>query len=139
MINKLAIIGAGNMGGALVKGWTKAGLAANLAVTAHTKRTLDRLTEACPGISVTLDNKEATSGADVVVLAVKPWLVGQVIEEIKPVLTDKLVFSVAAGVRHERIDVYVMPNIAAEYGHSMTFVEEAPQATAVAELFGRVG
>ena len=127
------------MGGALVKGWTKAGMAANLAVTAHTQRTLDRLTEACPGISVTLDNNEAASGADVVVLAVKPWLIQQVIEEIMPVLKDKLVVSVAAGVRHERIDVYVMPNIAAEYGQSMTFVEEAPQATAVAELFGRVG
>ena len=137
--NRIAIIGAGNMGGALVKGWTKAGMAANLTVTAHTQRTLDRLAKACPGISVTLDNKEAASGADVVVLAVKPWLVEQVIEEIKPVLTDKLVVSVAAGVRHERIDVYVMPNIAAEYCQSMTFVEEALQATAVAELFGRVG
>ena len=137
--NRIAIIGAGNMGGALVKGWTKASMAANLTVTAHTQQTLDRLAEACPGISVTLDNKEAARGADVVVLAVKPWLVGQVIEEIEPVLTDKLVVSVAAGVRHERIDVYVMPNIAAEYGQSMTFVEEAPQATAAAELFGRVG
>ena len=137
--NRIAIIGAGNMGGALVKGWTKAGLAANLIVTAHTQRTLDRLSEACPGISVTLDNKEAARGANVVVLAVKPWLVVQVIEEIEPVLKDKLVVSVAAGVRHERIDVYVMPNIAAEYGQSMTFVEEAPQATAAAELFGRVG
>ena len=137
--NRIAIIGAGNMGGALVKGWTKASMAANLIVTAHTQRTLDRLAEACPGISVTLDNKEAARGANVVVLAVKPWLVVQVIEEIEPVLKDKLVVSVAAGVRHERIDVYVMPNIAAEFGESMTFVEEAPQATAAANLFGKVG
>ena len=56
-----------------------------------------------------------------------------------PVLKDKLVVSVAAGVRHDSIDVYVMPNIAAEYGESMTFVEEAQKAEAVAELFGRVG
>lgn len=137
--NRIAVIGAGNMGGALVKGWTKAGMTANLAVTAHTQRTLDRLAEACPGISVTLDNRKAVEGADIVVLAVKPWLVEQVIEEIEPVLKDKLLVSVAAGIRHERIDVYVMPNIAAEYGQSMTFVEEALQATAVAELFGRVG
>ena len=137
--NRIAVIGAGNMGGALVKGWTKASMAANLTVTAHTQQTLDRLAEACPGISITLDNKEAARGADVVLLAVKPWLILQVIEEIMPVLKDTLVVSVAAGVRHERIDVYVMPNIAAEYGESMTFVEEAPQATAVAELFGRVG
>ena len=56
-----------------------------------------------------------------------------------PELKGKLVISVAAGIRNERIDVYAMPNIAAEFGESMTFVEEAPQATAVAELFGRVG
>lgn len=136
---KVGILGAGNMGGALVKGWTKAGMAACITASAHTQRTLDRLAEACPGINVTLDNKEAVSDADIVVLAVKPWLVGQVIEEIEPQLNDKLLVSVAAGVRHERIDVYVMPNIAAEYGESMTFVEEAPQAEAVAELFGRVG
>ena len=137
--NRIAVIGAGNMGGALVKGWTRAGMEANLTVTAHTQLTLDRLAEACPGISVTLDNREAVSGADVVVLAVKPWLIHQLIEEIMPVLKDKLVVSVAAGVRHDRIDVYVMPNIAAEYGESMTFVEEAQKAEAVAELFGRVG
>ena len=137
--NRIAVIGAGNMGGALVKGWTKASMAANLVVTAHTQRTLDRLAEACPGISVTLDNNEAASCADVVVLAVKPWLIQQVIEEIMPVLKDKLVVSVAAGVRHERIDVYVMPNIAAEFGESMTFVEEAPQATVAADLFSKVG
>ncbi len=137
--NRIAVIGAGNMGGALVKGWTRAGMEANLTVTAHTQKTLDRLAEACPGISVTLDNREAVSGADVVVLAVKPWLIHQVIEEMMPVLKDKLVVSVAAGVRHDRIDVYVMPNIAAEYGESMTFVEETPKAEAVAELFGRVG
>ena len=136
---KIAIIGAGNMGGALVKGWTKAGMAANLTVTAHTQQTLDRLAEACPGISVTLDNRKAVEGADIVVLAVKPWLVEQVIEEIEPVLKDKLVVSVAAGVRHERIDVYAMPNIAAEFGESMTFIEEADQATAAATLFERVG
>jgi pyrroline-5-carboxylate reductase len=56
-----------------------------------------------------------------------------------PELKDKLLVSVAAGVRHERIDVYAMPNIAAEFGESMTFVEEAEKAVAVAELFGKVG
>ena len=136
---KIAFIGTGNMGGALVKGWTKAGMAADITASAHTQQTLDRLVEACPGITVTLDNRKAAEGADVVVLAVKPWLVQQVISEIMPELKDKLVISVAAGVRNERIDVYAMPNIAAEFGESMTFVEEAEQADKAAALFGKVG
>lgn len=136
---KITVIGAGNMGGALVKGWAKAGLSSNLIVTARTQETLDRLVEACPGITTMLDNKQATKGADIVLLAVKPWLVEQVIEEIKPELADKLLISVAANVRHERINVYAMPNIAAEFGESMTFIEEAEQANIAAELFGKLG
>lgn len=137
--NRIAVIGAGNMGGALVKGWTRAGMVANLTVTARTQQTLDRLVEVCPGITATLDNAKAVEGSDVVVLAVKPWLIQQVIEEIMPELKGKLLVSVAAGVRHDRIDVYAMPNIAAEFGESMTFIEEADKAEAVAELFGKVG
>ena len=127
------------MGGALVKGWAKAGMAASLIVTAHTQQTLDRLSEACPGITAMLDNSKAVQEADIVVLAVKPWLVEQVIAEIKPELKYKLLVSVAAGIRHERIDVYVMPNIAAEFGESMTFIEEADKAETAVELFGKVG
>ena len=127
------------MGGALVKGWMKAGMASELTVTAQTQQTLDRIVEACPGITAMLDNSKAVQDSDVVVLAVKPWLVENIIAEIKPELKDKLLISVAAGVRHERIDVYVMPNIAAEFGESMTFVEESYKAAVAAELFGRVG
>ena len=138
---KLAVIGAGNMGGALIKGWVKAGIAADLTITAHTQKTLDHFINTCPGIKTTLSNKQAVEEADVVVLAVKPWLVQQVISEIEPELKDKLLISVAAGIRHERIDVYAMPNIAAEFCESMTFVEESNQEqTEIAEkLFSRVG
>ena len=136
---KITVIGGGNMGGALVKGWAKAGMAADITVTARTQQTLDRLSEACPGITAMLDNVKAIQDADVVVLAVKPWLVEQVIAEIMPELRGKLLVSVAAGIRHERIDVYAMPNIAAEFGESMTFVEEADKANVAAELFGKVG
>ena len=136
---KITVIGAGNMGGALVKGWAKAGLSSDLTVTARSQETLDRLVEACPGITTMLDNKQATKGADVVLLAVKPWLIEQVIEEIKPELADKLLISVAANVRHERINVYAMPNIAVEFGESMTFIEEAPQANVACRALWKVG
>jgi pyrroline-5-carboxylate reductase len=127
------------MGGALVKGWARAGMSSSLTVTARTRQTLDRLKEANPDISLMLDNSKAVQDADVVVLAVKPWLVDGVIAEIKTSLSNKLLISVAAGIRHERIDVYAMPNIAAEYGESMTFIEEAPKATVAARLFSNVG
>lgn len=127
------------MGGALVKGWAKAGMASDITVTAHTQQTLNRLVEACPGITATLDNTKAVEGSDVVVLAVKPWLIQQVIEEIEPELEHKLLISVAATFWHERIDVYAMPNIAAEFGESMTFIEEADKADKAVELFERVG
>ena len=136
---KITVIGAGNMGGALVKGWVKSGMASDITVTARTQQTLDCLFEKCPGITITLDNRKAVQSADVVVLAVKPWLVEPVIAEIMPELKEKLLVSVAAGVRHERIDVYAMPNIAAEFGESMTFVEEAEKAEVAAGLFRKVG
>lgn len=136
---KITVIGAGNMGGALIKGWTKAGLASDLTITAHTQATLDRMSAACPGIQAMLDNKAAVRGANIVVLAVKPWLIDSVIEEIAEVLDDRLLISVAANARNERIDVYAMPNIAAEFGQSMTFVEDSNEAEAAAELFAKVG
>lgn len=136
---KIAVIGAGNMGGALIKGWAKAGLTADLIITAQTQETLNRYTQVYPGIASTLDNVVAAAEADIVVLAVKPWLIQQVIAQIEHILKDKLLVSVAAGTRHERIDVYAMPNIAAEFGESMTFVEESEKAETVSQLFGKVG
>lgn len=122
---KLTVIGAGNMGGALVKGWCRSGMAGDITVTAHTEATLQRFTSLYPGLSATTDNEKAVEGADIVVLAVKPWLVDEVMTQIGPVLDRQqtILVSVAAGVRNDRIDFYVMPNIAAEYGCSMTFIE----------------
>ena len=91
---KITIIGGGNMGGALVKGWAKAGMAANITVAAHTQQTLDRLVEVCPGITAMLDNSKAVQEADVVVLAVKPWFVESIIAEIMSELKDKLLISI---------------------------------------------
>lgn len=132
---KVTVIGSGNMGGALVRGWHKAGQV-EITATAHTQATLDRISADCPGVRVTTNNTEAVKGADIVVLAVKPWLIDSVLEEIMPVLNaDQLVVSVAANAKHPRIDVYAMPNIAAEYGESMTFANDERAK----ELFDQVG
>lgn len=123
------------MGGALVRGWHKAG-GVQITATAHTQATLDRIIRDCPTVRTTTDNVSAVQDADVVVLAVKPWLIDGVLAEITPALTaEQLVISVAANVQHERIDIYAMPNIAAEFHQSMTFVSDE-RARALFDLVG---
>ena len=126
-------------------GWCKAGLASQITITARTQATLERFSSLYPELTATTDNALAVGGADVVVLAVKPWLVDEVIDQIKEPLraSSPLLVSVAAGVRNARINVYAMPNIAAQYGSGMTFVEEPERHTEqyqrVVELFSLVG
>ena len=130
------------MGGALAKGWARAGIANDLTITAHTQATLDKLKNSCPELSVSLSNREAVTDADIIVLAVKPWIVDDVIEEIGNNAKGKIIVSVAANVRNEAISVYAMPNIAAEFGESMTFFEENSNGAvpeAVLDLFLLVG
>lgn len=134
------------MGGALIKGWAKAAREGkadlDITLTARTQQTLDKFAALYPELHTLLNNIEAIQDADIVLLAVKPWLIDSVLCEMGDALKDKTVISVAANARHERIDVYVMPNIAAEFGQSMTFVEETPNAEALqsaVSLFSLVG
>ena len=143
---RLTVIGAGNMGGALVRGWVRSGADLDITVTAKTNKTLEVLSANCPSVKVMRDNAEAARGADVVVVAVKPWLVDNVIEGMGDALDGCKVISVAANARNPRIDVYAMPNIAAEFGQGMTFVEDMQGGEAAGtcvetarELFSLVG
>lgn len=142
---RITVIGAGNMGGALIKGWAKAvrnGRAdLDITITAHTQQTLDKFNAEFPEVHTLLNNEEAVQDADIVVLAVKPWLIDDVLAEISDSIDGKTVVSVAAKVRNERIDVYAMPNIAAEFGEGMTFIESngSDKIHESKELFELVG
>ncbi len=139
---KITVIGAGNMGGALIRGWIRAGLSSNLTITARTKETLDGYKTACPELNVSLSNAEAVRNADIIVLAVKPWFISSVIDEIKDHINNKIIISVAANMRHEAVNIYAMPNIAAEYGESITFIEDTDNKavlTKAEQLFQLVG
>lgn len=158
MPTKITVIGAGNMGGALLRGWARAArkdeAEISLTATARTSRRLDSLAAEFPEIATSLSNTEAVAEADVIVIAVKPWLVADVMAELHAALSSSprrpLIISVAAGIMSTDLSklldlpclcVYAMPNIAAEYGESMTFVEEVseePSALA-ASLFEHVG
>lgn len=98
---KIAVIGAGNIGRALIGGLVN-GHEFNPSQLWATRRNpwaLDELADAFRGIHTTKDNAEAVRQATVVVLAVKPQNVREVLEEIQEaVREDTLLISVLAGI-----------------------------------------
>ena len=97
---KLAVLGAGKLGGILLRAYLKQGLFVSSRVTAtvrHAERAVALSKES--GIAVTTDNREAVKGADIILLTVKPQTVGQVLQEIAPEIgSESLLVSVAASV-----------------------------------------
>jgi pyrroline-5-carboxylate reductase len=121
---RIAVIGAGNMGTALLRGMLKAHWCqpGNLIASGRDAERMKRIQTELK-IKVTTDNREAARFADVVVFAVKPQILPQVLDECRAGISHpKLVLSIAAGVptgvieSHlpERVAVIrAMPNIAA--------------------------
>jgi pyrroline-5-carboxylate reductase len=120
----IAVIGAGNLGGALVSGLLHeaSGKPSSLIAADVSEQRLTDLTSACPGIRTMQDNRAAVEEADIVILAVKPHLVAHVLLEISDALRpDQLLISFAAAVSIRSIEarldhpqpiVRAMPNIA---------------------------
>lgn len=150
------------MGGALIKGWAKAARngkkiinsdgveeTLDITITAHSQATLDRMSTEFPELHTSLDNKAAAADAQIIILAVKPWLIKSVIDEISSSanLNNQIIVSVAANITTDMLRemlcsesakvCYAMPNIAAEFGESMTFI--TPTEQCVVELFSLVG
>ncbi len=145
---RIAVIGAGNMGGALIKGWAKSVMSgvqnpifksmSDIHVGDRNEATLKSLATQYPGINTFTDNAMAVKDADIVIIAVKPWLVETVVDEIKVNLdlNRQIIVSDAAGVTTSQLAsflsssaysvdrqlFYVIPNIGAEYCKSMTFI-----------------
>lgn len=98
--SSLAVLGAGKLGGILLRAFLKQGLFAPDRVSAtvkHAERAAALAKEL--GIVVTTDNREAVKNADIVLLTVKPQTVAQVLQEIAPEIgANALVVSVAASV-----------------------------------------
>lgn len=154
---KIAIIGAGAMGGAMADGFIKSGAVkpADISVANPTAQKLEHF--ALQGASVTTDNKTAAEGADIVIIAVKPWLVEQVVNELKPVLnyTRQTIITVAAGISGSQFTAWlkkddavpqtfiVIPNTAIAVLASMTFIvpvnATADTTTTIKALFDNVG
>src|SRR5215468_2221040 len=97
---KLAVLGAGKLGGILLRAYLKQGLFAPKRVTAtvkHSEKAAALGKEL--GVSVTNENRKAVNEADIILLGVKPQVVGDVLKEIAPEIDEKtLIISVAASV-----------------------------------------
>jgi pyrroline-5-carboxylate reductase len=140
---RLAVLGAGKLGGILLRAYLKQGLFSAKRVTASVKHA-DRAStlEKELGIQVTTDNRKAVRGADIVLLGVKPQVVGEVLQEIAAELNEKtLVISVAASVPTGYLEQHLgaskkipviraMPNTPAAVGGGMTGICRGSHAAA---------
>ena len=108
---RMGVVGGGNMGEALVRGLTKTGLLPVGHLLMADVRA-DRLEElkGLYGIVVIPDNVTLVRQADVVILAVKPQVLGAVLDEIAPASSGKLLISVAAGVSTSEIRRHLPPD-----------------------------
>ena len=153
MGKKIAVIGGGNLGSAIVEGILESGFSkpADITVTKRNLSTLSSLKE--KGIKITNDNNKAVQSADIIILAIKPFQVADVLQSISKNLTSKqILISVLTGVFIKDIQDIVkkklpifraMPNTAIAIQESMTCLssEHATEAQVkiVEDLFSTVG
>jgi len=122
---RVAILGAGKMGGILLQAFLKNNLLLPEQITAtvgHEDRAHALGTQF--GIEVSTDNRSAAEHADVILLGVKPTQVPALVEEILPVLNDrKLLISFAASVTTKSIEAAI--------GHDAGVVRAMPNTPAM--------
>ena len=154
---KIAIIGAGAMGSAMARGFVAGGAVVPADVTVANPHAAKLEPLKALGVNVTTSNTEAVAGADFVILAVKPWVVVDVLDELKPVLQleRQAIVNVAASVTGQDITdalsagnvtpavFQVIPNTAIAYCASMTFIAPCsctqPQQEQLKALFDSCG
>lgn len=151
---KTAIIGAGNMGGSIARGLAKGTIipADDIIVSNPTQGKLDVLKAEFPDLRTTNSNQEAVTGADLIILAVKPWLIKSVLHELK-LKSRQVIISVAAGINFEELAHYVaepemtmfrlIPNTAISEMESMTLIASRnatkEQEQLLLDIFNQMG
>lgn len=127
----LAVLGTGKLGSILLRAYLKQGLFSPKRVTCTVRHEEKAATLAVElGVNGSIHNRKAAKDADIVLLAVKPQVIGDVLKEIKPVLRkNTLLISVAASVPTAYIEqrvgekvpvVRAMPNTCSTVGCGMT-------------------
>jgi pyrroline-5-carboxylate reductase len=159
---KITVAGCGNMGGAIVRGLVRGRVVApeDVSATDVNSETLTSLAADAPGIRTELDAFESVAGADIIILAVKPWIVESVIDRIKFRMdySRQILVSIAAGVSIAELEkslekhsdenslpviFRIIPNTAIAIGKSVNLIatENASdeQKTLIDKLFSALG
>ena len=153
MSKRIAIIGGGNLGTAIAEGLLKSKFskASEIIVTKRNVSTLQSLKE--KGIEITSDNAMAVKKSEVIILAVKPFQISEVLSSMKKELTiNKLLISVVTSVTINELETLIkkkmhlfraMPNTAIAIRESMTCVcsrqAGVPDIKYVNDLFSKLG
>jgi pyrroline-5-carboxylate reductase len=153
---KIAIIGAGNMGGAIARGLAKGKLiqSKNIRVSDVSQANLDAIKAFDAEITVGTSNRDMIDGADIIMFAVKPWLVEVIAEEIENKINyeKQILVSIAAGVDFGKmVELFdkqatifrVIPNTAIDVLQSVStissFNAKKEQEELVVALFAELG
>lgn len=109
----ITFIGAGNMARSLIIGLLQDKANVLLRVADPDPQQLDAIRQHWPDVQATQDNAEALQGADVVVLAVKPQVMREVLEPLADLAqrTRPLVISIAAGIREAALNQWLGGNL----------------------------
>lgn len=133
MSKKIGFIGCGNMGGSMLGGLINSGFlkAEDIIVSTKTEKSAKILNDQFK-VTTTLDSNVVAKEAEIIILAVKPFMYKSIIEEIKSDLSkDKLIISIAAGVSISNMEEWIgdeakiirtMPNTPALVGQAMSAV-----------------
>lgn len=155
---KLGVLGAGNMGSAIVRGLVKSDnpvfLPSDIYVYRRTVKENERLAAEC-GVNALQCAKTLVETCDYILLAVKPVYCAAVLEPIQALLANKVVISIVTGWDYALLAehlpestrvIRVMPNTPLAVGEGMSLVakgysvtsEEAEVAKAVFSCAGQV-
>ncbi len=153
-VNKIGFIGGGNMAEALIKGLLAGSYPADKLMVSEPLEHRRKHLEEVFGVPVMADNLQLVASCEIVVLAIKPQIVEEVLVEIASIWSDnKLMVSILAGVTCASIErkfpgsprvVRVMPNTPALVGEAASTICRGTRATnedlqIVRELFESVG
>lgn len=148
------------MGGAVARGLAKGSIvpAADIYISNPSTQKLEVLKREFPEINTSTDNCAVAAAADIVILAIKPWKVVEVVEEIKPRLDYKrqAVASMVGGLGIAQLTEWldkgdgvlpatylIIPNTAIATMSSMTFIASARSTAAqdaqLLDIFNELG
>jgi len=157
-MNRISIIGGGNMGGAIAKGLLKSNqiAAKDITISDISEKTLNNFRVISDEWKLTTSNEEAIADSEIIILAVKPWLVEKIAGEIreKTDYNNQIIVSIAAGVELKTLQSLfsenailfrLIPNTAIEVMESVSTVtsinaskEQIEKICSIFEEMGKV-